>query len=161
MQANDLIRTHQLDFRAEAQPQRWKSKHSMVYDMELRLSETSYSDFTNRLNLLYPIQDAQVKSFLEQFVPTGRTLDKAPPVEMQLDELGRSFTMASRKTAKAQVWLVKGQGQVYINGKVMSEYFPEIGDREDIVRPFQFTKSVLQYNVWALVQGGGPTGNIN
>jgi predicted transcriptional regulator len=54
---------------------------------------------------LYPVQDAKVKSYLEQFVPIGKSLDKAPQLEIKLDEFGRSFTMASRKTARGQIWM--------------------------------------------------------
>jgi hypothetical protein len=43
MEANELIRKHNLEFNAatDAAEQRWRSKHSMVYDLELRLSDTT------------------------------------------------------------------------------------------------------------------------
>jgi small subunit ribosomal protein S9 len=159
MRANQLIRKHNLDFASIAEQQRWKTKHSMIHDLELRISDQSYADFTNRLNVLYPVQDSAVKEFLEQFVPVGRTLDKAPPKQLSLDEHGRSFTTASRKTAKAQVWLIPGQGQVYINGKSLSDYFTEVADRYNAVAPFEVANCLAKYNVWAIVSGGGPTGN--
>jgi small subunit ribosomal protein S9 len=95
---------------------------------------------------------------LGKFVPIGKSLDKPQKLKLELDEFGRSFTLGARKTAKAQVWLVKGQGQVYVNGKVFTEIFTQLKDRESILRPFEVTDTLGKYNVWAIANNGGSTG---
>ena len=48
--------------------------------------------------------------------------------------------------------------EVLVNGMRLSEYFPLPADRERIVRPFKLTGLLGAYNVFAIVRGGGTTG---
>ncbi|KAI9003169.1 mitochondrial ribosomal protein subunit S9, partial [Gaertneriomyces semiglobifer] len=75
-----------------------------------------------------------------------------------VDEFGRSYTWGSRKTAKAQTWIVEGSGSLYVNGVPMADYFAEEVDREAVVKPLELARCVGNYNVWAVVQGGGLSG---
>jgi small subunit ribosomal protein S9 len=80
---------------------------------------------------------------------------------LTLDSLGRSLTVASRKSARAQVWLIKGTGQVYINGVNFCSFFPEKRDKETILKPFEVADCLGKYNIWAVVTGGGKTGQAD
>ncbi|KAI8917980.1 ribosomal protein S9/S16-domain-containing protein [Entophlyctis helioformis] len=106
-------------------------------------------------------QDIEVKHLLEKFVPVGDALERPAPVRPVLDKDGRSYTTGSRKTARAQCWLVKGDGHVYVNGVKLNEYFAERTDAEAVIRPFEAVDQLAQYNVWAIVQGGGPSGQAS
>ncbi|KAJ3352352.1 37S ribosomal protein S9, mitochondrial [Kappamyces sp. JEL0680] len=165
-EANHLIKKHNLDFngRPENTNASWLTKTSMINELSLRLTDETYADFVNRLNLLHSIQgnwagfddvDPQVKEFLQQFVPAGKRLEKADPEIIELDEFSRSLTAASRKKCRAQAWVLPGTGLIYVNGLSMSKYFSDILSREKIVRPFEVTGTLGSFNVWASVSGGG------
>ncbi|KAJ3251883.1 37S ribosomal protein S9, mitochondrial [Boothiomyces macroporosus] len=163
-QLNQHIRNNYLDFnqKVESKHNLWMSQHQMVQDLELRLTNDDYESLVHKLNVLSGVKDdPKILSFLNTFVSSNNSLVKPPRPEIKLDEFGRSLTVASRKTSRAQVYLVKGTGQVYVNGVNMAEYFNEIYDREKIVKPFELTKTLADYNVWALVKGGGSTGQAD
>ena len=48
--------------------------------------------------------------------------------------------------------------EILINGMPLAKYFPLPADRERIVRPFKLTGLLGAYNVFAIVRGGGTTG---
>lgn len=48
--------------------------------------------------------------------------------------------------------------EILINGMSLSTYFPLPADRERVVRPFKLTGLLGAYNVFAIVRGGGTTG---
>lgn len=79
-----------------------------------------------------------------------------PPQE--LDELGRSKAVGRRKESSAKVYLVEGDGEVLVNGKSLVRVFPRMHDRESALWALKVTQRIDKYNVWALVQGGGTTG---
>ncbi|EJF65374.1 SSU ribosomal protein S9P [Dichomitus squalens LYAD-421 SS1] len=47
---------------------------------------------------------------------------------------------------------------ILINNIPLSEYFPHVSDRERVVRPFRIAGLLGAYNVFAIVRGGGSTG---
>ncbi|KAI0775655.1 ribosomal protein S5 domain 2-like protein [Trametes elegans] len=47
---------------------------------------------------------------------------------------------------------------ILVNNIPLAEYFPHLTDRERIVRPFRIAGLLGAYNVFALVRGGGSTG---
>ena len=48
--------------------------------------------------------------------------------------------------------------EILVNGMPLSKYFPLPADRERVVRPFKLTGLLGAYNVFAIVRGGGTTG---
>ncbi|KAJ3282109.1 37S ribosomal protein S9, mitochondrial [Borealophlyctis nickersoniae] len=165
MTTNDLIRKHGLDFKdttqfAEVELPKWMSLEEMKTRLGYHMYQERYTDFITRLNILYTVmeKDFEVRSFLLGFV--GPKTDVAPKVEEEptLDEYGRSHTLGWRKSARAQCWMVRGEGHFYVNGIPMSTYFGQALHRHEIVKPFDFTGTLGKYNVWALVEHGGPTG---
>lgn len=63
-----------------------------------------------------------------------------------------------RKTSVARVRLVPGEGNIIVNGRPLNEYFG-LKTLELIVKqPLTITDTVGKYDVIAMVDGGGPTG---
>jgi small subunit ribosomal protein S9 len=75
-----------------------------------------------------------------------------------IDRFGRVIEVGRRKSSTARVWLVEGDGEVLVNGKPLIGIFPRVHDRESVIWALKATGRVDKYNVWALVEGGGTTG---
>ncbi|KAF5639134.1 MRPS9-mitochondrial ribosomal small subunit [Fusarium tjaetaba] len=80
------------------------------------------------------------------------------PHEVTVDKFGRAVGVGKRKESTARAWVVEGTGEVLINGKTLSQAFGRVHDRESAVWALQATERLDKYNVWALVEGGGTTG---
>jgi len=63
-----------------------------------------------------------------------------------------------RKTAVARVVLRPGEGKVTINGRELKTYFAQKTQQDDVVAPFEKLELAGRYDVFANVQGGGPSG---
>jgi small subunit ribosomal protein S9 len=63
-----------------------------------------------------------------------------------------------RKTAVARVRLRAGNGAININQRTLEQYFNHERDRNSVMAPLQASESVGKWDVWARVEGGGPTG---
>jgi len=66
-----------------------------------------------------------------------------------------------RKTAVARIRLNYGTGQVNVNGKAMKEYFPREVLIMRINAAFEAANALEKFDVWAKVQGGGPSGQAD
>ncbi len=75
-----------------------------------------------------------------------------------IDADGRAYGVGRRKSSSAKVYLVQGEGQVLVNGKSINSAFGRIHDRESALWALKATGRMDKYNVWALVSGGGSTG---
>ena len=75
-----------------------------------------------------------------------------------IDEDGRAYGVGRRKSSSAKVYLVQGEGEVLVNGKSINNVFGRIHDRESALWALKATGRMDKYNVWALVTGGGSTG---
>ncbi|TPX15159.1 uncharacterized protein E0L32_004717 [Thyridium curvatum] len=75
-----------------------------------------------------------------------------------VDRFGRALGVGRRKTSVARAWVVEGTGEVQVNGKTLSEAFGRVHDRESATWALRAAERVDKYNVWALVEGGGTTG---
>lgn len=60
-----------------------------------------------------------------------------------------------RREAVARVRLVKGQGQLTVNGKPISEYFTGLVAQKLYQRPFELTKTLGELSGSVKVLGGG------
>ncbi len=60
-----------------------------------------------------------------------------------------------RKTAVAQVRLMKGDGSVTINGRDMESYFVDFKGRKRLFAPLEAADSTKRYDVLVRVRGGG------
>lgn len=62
-----------------------------------------------------------------------------------------------RKTSVAKVWVEKGSGLFYVNGKRLHDYFLPI-QRSHCLEPFYYSETAGLFDVKALVKGGGISG---
>ena len=63
-----------------------------------------------------------------------------------------------RKTAVARVRVVPGDGNITINGRDHTEYFPRPAYQTSVSAPLSLLEVASRYDVIAQVEGGGPTG---
>ena len=78
--------------------------------------------------------------------------------KLKLDFKDSKYATGRRKTSIAKVWLKKGSGKIYVNGKLYSEYFSNDNHKMQITRPFEIIKQSTTYDVRCSVSGGGHTG---
>ena len=64
--------------------------------------------------------------------------------KIKLDFKDSKYATGRRKTSIAKVWLKKGSGKIYVNGKIFSEYFSSNNHKMQITRPFEIIKITVQ-----------------
>ena len=78
--------------------------------------------------------------------------------KLKLDFKDSKYATGRRKTSIAKVWLKKGSGKIYVNGKLFNDYFVSENHKMQITRPFDLIKQSTTYDVKCTVSGGGHTG---
>ena len=78
--------------------------------------------------------------------------------KIKLDFKDSKYATGKRKTSVAKVWLKKGTGKIYVNGKNFEEYFTRENHKMQILRPFEIINQSTEYDVRSKVVGGGHTG---
>ena len=78
--------------------------------------------------------------------------------KINLDFKDSKYATGKRKTSIAKVWLKKGSGKIYVNGKLYQDYFSNDNHKMQITRPFELINQATAYDVRCNVKGGGPTG---
>jgi small subunit ribosomal protein S9 len=68
------------------------------------------------------------------------------------------YATGRRKTSIAKVWLKKGTGKIFVNGKNFDDYFTRENHKIQILRPFEIINQSTEYDVNSKVVGGGHTG---
>jgi small subunit ribosomal protein S9 len=63
-----------------------------------------------------------------------------------------------RKTAVARISMTPGKGQIKINGRVLTDYFPSEILQIVVNQPFALTNTLGSFDVTANVDGGGIKG---
>ena len=76
----------------------------------------------------------------------------------KLDFKDSKYATGRRKTSVAKVWLKKGSGKIYVNGKNYETYFRSATHKMQILRPFEIINQSSDYDVRCQVVGGGHTG---
>lgn len=160
---NLLIKYHNLPTadHSDAVPVPWMK----LQDMRERMSEPiKASHFTKVMRIakrLHTIEEslrpAEVSAILETF---QRNIDgrlNQSKIAF-IDKFGRAVGTGRRKASKARAFVVEGTGEILINGKPLNEAFGRIHDRESAVWALTATERLNKYNIWALVEGGGTTG---
>ena len=79
-------------------------------------------------------------------------------IKLKLDFKDSKYATGRRKTSIAKVWLKKGSGKIYVNGKNYDEYFLRDNHKMQLLRPFEIINQATDYDVRCSVKGGGPTG---
>ena len=63
-----------------------------------------------------------------------------------------------RKTAVAQVRLMRGTGKIVVNGRPFEEYFTTPSLQLTVLKPFEVTKTTNNFDVKVRTDGGGIAG---
>lgn len=66
--------------------------------------------------------------------------------------------LGRRKSSVARAKLVPGTGNIEINGRKPSEYFPNSLVIQDMQQPLELTNTLNSYDLMVKVEGGGFTG---
>ena len=78
--------------------------------------------------------------------------------KIKLDFKDSKYATGRRKKSIAKVWLKKGSGNIYVNGKKMVDYFKKQNLQVSIFRPLTIVKREHEFDVRCSVKGGGLTG---
>ena len=81
-------------------------------------------------------------------------------VKIKLDFKDSKYATGRRKTSIAKVWLKKGSGKIYVNGKNYEDYFKRPIHKMQLLRPFDIIDQSTSYDVRCNVRGGGLTGQV-
>ena len=87
---------------------------------------------------------------------TSKIASKKPKIK--LDFKDSKYATGRRKKSIAKIWVKKGTGKIYVNGRTMDEYFTSGSHKMQITRPFEIINQATDYDVRCSVKGGGPTG---
>ena len=83
---------------------------------------------------------------------------KVKSEKIKIDLKDSKYATGRRKRSIARVWVKKGSGKIYVNGKLYNEYFASENHKMQITRPFELINQATDYDVRCNVKGGGPTG---
>ena len=78
--------------------------------------------------------------------------------KIKLDFKDSKYATGRRKKSIAKIWVKKGSGKIYVNGKLLDEYFTNNTHKMLITRPFDIINQSTNYDVKCSVSGGGHTG---
>jgi len=115
-------------------------------------------EILKRLNQIHPsMMRKELKDALQRY---KRDVDPYAnvPNPGTIDEDGKASGVGRRKSSSAKVYLVQGNGEVLVNGNRINAVFGRVHDRESALWALKATGRLDKYNVWALVTGGGTTG---
>ena len=82
------------------------------------------------------------------------------PEKIKLDFKDSKYATGRRKTSIAKIWLKKGSGKIYVNGKNYEDYFKRANRKMQLLRPFEVINQPTNYDVRCNVKGGGLTGQV-
>jgi len=74
--------------------------------------------------------------------------------KIKLDFKDSKYATGRRKTSIAKIWLKKGSGKIYVNGKSYENYFKRENHKMQILRPFEIINQPTDYDVRCSVTGG-------
>ena len=80
--------------------------------------------------------------------------------KIKLDFKDSKYATGKRKTSIAKVWLKKGSGKIYVNGKTYDSYFKRANHKMQLLRPFEIINKPTEYDVNCNVKGGGLSGQL-
>ena len=86
------------------------------------------------------------------------TINKNISNKIKLDFKESNYATGRRKRSIARVWIKKGSGKIYVNGKDMNQYFKRPVHQLIVVMPLQETNVINKFDVKCHVKGGGLSG---
>ena len=85
-------------------------------------------------------------------------INKEKTKKLKLDFKDSKYSTGRRKKSIAKVWVKKGTGKIYVNGKIMGDYFKRPVHQLIVTRPLEVTNMINNYDVKCSVKGGGLSG---
>ena len=85
-------------------------------------------------------------------------LNKEKTKKIKLNFKDSKYSTSRRKRSIAKVWVKKGSGKIYVNGKLMGDYFKRPVHQLIVTRPLEITNVMNDYDVKCSVKGGGLSG---
>lgn len=158
---------------------KWLSQEAVEKRLETHLKASEYRrlvDLLNSITKLLPAatsggaQTAQIVNDIEVSLrdyepPGGREIQVAQRKPVEIDHIGRSYTVGRRKESSARVWLLPTSPskevrttEILVNNQPAYNFFPRVHDREQITLPLRVTGQLGNFNIFALVRGGGTSG---
>ena len=89
---------------------------------------------------------------------TNLTEPNKSNVKLNLDFKDSKSATGRRKRSIARVWVKKGTGKIYVNGKEMKQYFKRPAHQLIVGRPLEEINGTNLYDIKCSVKGGGLTG---
>ena len=80
--------------------------------------------------------------------------------DSKLDFKDSMYATGKRKRSIARIWLKKGSGKIFVNGKTYQDYFKRANHKMVLLRPFEILNQATSYDVKCKVKGGGLTGQV-
>ena len=80
--------------------------------------------------------------------------------KIKLNFKDSKYATGRRKTSIAKVWLKKGSGKIYVNGKNYENYFKRANHKMQLLRPFEIINQSTEYDARCNVKGGGLSGQV-
>jgi len=90
--------------------------------------------------------------------PTNLETNQKGTQKIKLDFKDAKYATGRRKRSTARVWIKKGSGKIFVNGKEMIQYFKRPAHQIIVTKPLEEVNVVGQYDVKCNVKGGGLSG---
>lgn len=139
----------------------WKTVRAYRSALGEKVKASTYTRCLAMVKKLHAVHPALLPEEARRIVDSFKTTHNPflnVPKPIVIDEHGRACGVGRRKASTARAWVVEGTGEVMVNGKRLNEAFGRIHDRESAVWALKATERMDKYNVWAIVEGGGTTG---
>jgi len=78
--------------------------------------------------------------------------------EVNIDFKESKYATGRRKKSIARVWLKRGSGNIYVNGKKIIDYFKKTKLENVVRRPLSVIKREKEFDIRCSVKGGGLAG---
>lgn len=75
-----------------------------------------------------------------------------------MSEIAQYLGTGKRKTSVARVILRPGDGQTWINGRSLADYFPRAVHQKMVLAPLEVAEAASTYDLRVRVHGGGKSG---
>jgi small subunit ribosomal protein S9 len=78
--------------------------------------------------------------------------------KVKLDFKDAKYATGRRKRSIARIWIKKGSGKIFVNGKEMIQYFKRPAHQIIVTKPLEEVNLMGQYDIKCNVKGGGLSG---
>lgn len=132
------------------------AEDSVTVKGKFRRTMTRLAKDLNKIHSV--LMPKELRDWLNEFAPLRKMGGAGARQKRMLDRFERSRGNGKRKTARAKVQVLPGNGLVYVNGKLAADHFTRTKDVENVIWPLQAVGVLGRYNVWISTWGGGTTG---